>query len=137
MFSVQGTRSLVAVLQSQGCALQLLPESRRLPLSLTAFLPLAVQLRLAQVLLLLQPRGLQQRLVARSDQRLCFQGGLVQLRLQLLLPTPRGLQTAALTLQLRSQSLDGELQLVSLTAEDGWINDASLLLSGQMRQETI
>lgn len=118
VFSIQSTSSLVAVLQGQAGALQLLPESRRLPLSLPPLLASVVQLRLAAFLLLLEPRSLQQRLVPRSDQGLGLQGGLAELGPQLFLPPAGRLQTAPLTLQLCFQSLDGETELVALGEEE-------------------
>lgn len=109
MFRVQRSTSVVAVLQGQGRALQLLPQPRRLPLPLPPLLLLVVQLRLAALLLLLQPRRLQHGLVSQPRQRAGLQGGLAELSLQLQLTAARGLQTATLSLQLRPESVNGEL----------------------------
>lgn len=118
VLGVQGSSSLVAVLQGQGRALQLLPQSHRLPLSLPPLLPLSVQLALTRLFVLLQPRGLQQTLVSSPGQRLGLQRGLAKLRLQLLLSTARCLHGAALPFQFCPESLDGELQLVTLGEEE-------------------
>ena len=69
---LQAAGPLVAVLQGRGGALQLLPEARYLPLALPLLAPLAVQLALEGLLLLLQPRHLQQCLVPPARRRLCL-----------------------------------------------------------------
>lgn len=89
VFCLQAAGPLVAVLQGGGGALKLLPEACGLPLPLPLLTPLAVQLTLEGLLLLLQPRDLQQCLVTGPCRRLGLQARLSQLALQLLLATPR------------------------------------------------